>query len=45
MALPAESLISPVRLQGLVRYTVQDGDRAKQPAAVMGSAGSRGTEG
>ena len=32
-------------LQGLVRYTVQAGDRAKQPAAVMGSAGSRGTEG
>ena len=31
-------------LQGLVRYTVQAGDRAKQPAAVIGSAGSRGTE-
>ena len=31
-------------LQGLVRYTVQAGDCAKQPAAVMGSAGSRGTE-
>ena len=32
-------------LQGLVRYTVQAGDRAKQPANLMGSAGSRGTEG
>ena len=33
-------------LQGLVRYyTVQAGDRAKQPAYLMGSAGSRGTEG
>ena len=32
-------------LQGLVRYTVQAGDRAKQPAADVGSAGSRGTEG
>ena len=31
-------------LQGLVRYTVQAGDRAKQPAAIMGSAGWRGTE-
>ena len=31
-------------LQGLVRYTVQAGDRAKQPAADVGSAGSRGTE-
>ena len=30
--------------QGLVRYTVQDGDRAKQPAADVGSAGSRGTK-
>ena len=44
MALPAESLISPVRLQGLVRYTVQAGDRAKQPAAIMGSAGSCGAK-
>jgi len=44
MALPAESLISPVRLQGLVRYTVQAGDRAKQSAAIMGSIGSRETE-
>ncbi len=31
-------------LQGLVRYTVQAGDRAKQPAAVMGSAGLRRSE-
>ena len=32
-------------LQGLVRYTVQAGDRAKQPASDVGSAGSHGTEG
>ena len=31
-------------LQSLVRYTVQAGDRAKQPARLMGSAGSRGTD-
>jgi len=31
-------------LQGLVRYTVQAGDRAKQPAAIMGSAGSCGAK-
>lgn len=31
-------------LQGLVRYTAQAGDRVKQPAAAVGSAGSRGTE-
>ena len=31
-------------LQGLVRYTVQAGDRVKQPANLMGSVGSRGTE-
>jgi len=31
-------------LQGLVRYTVQAGDRAKQPANLMGSADSRGTD-
>ena len=31
-------------LQGLVRYTVQAGNRAKQPAAIMGSTGSRGID-
>lgn len=31
-------------LQGLVRYTVQAGARVKQPAAIMGSTGSRGTD-
>lgn len=31
-------------LQGLVRYTAQAGDRAKQSAAAVGSAGSRGTD-
>jgi len=41
----AQLLGARLCLQSLVRYTVQAGDRAKQPAAVMGSAGSRGTEG
>lgn len=40
----AQLLGARLCLQSLVRYTVQAGDRAKQPAAVMGSAGSRGTE-
>ena len=40
----AQLLGARLCLQSLVRYTVQTGDRAKQPAAVMGSAGSRGTE-
>ena len=31
-------------LQGLVRYTVQAGDRVKQPTVDVGSAGSHGTE-
>ena len=41
----AQLLGARLCLQGLVRYTVHAGDRAKQPAAVMGSAGSRGIEG
>ena len=40
----AQLLGARLCLQSLVRYTVQAGDCAKQPAAVMGSAGSRGTE-
>ena len=40
----AQLLGARLCLQSLVRYTVQAGDRAKQPAAVMGSAGSRGSE-
>ena len=41
----AQLLGARLCLQSLVRYTVQAGDRAKQPANLMGSAGSRGTEG
>ena len=40
----AQLLGARLCLQSLVRYTVQAGDRAKQPAAIMGSAGLRGTE-
>jgi len=40
----AQLLGARLCLQSLVRYTVQAGDRVKQPAAVMGSAGLRGTE-
>ena len=40
----AQLLGARLCLQSLVRYTVQAGDRVKQPAAVMGSAGSRGSE-
>ena len=40
----AQLLGARLCLQSLVRYTVQDGDLAKQPAAIMGSAGSRGTD-
>jgi len=40
----AQLLGARLCLQSLVRYTVQAGDREKQPAAVMGSTGSRGTD-
>ena len=40
----AQLLGARLCLQSLVRYTVQAGDHAKQPAAVMGSTGSRGTD-
>ena len=44
----AQLLGARLCLQSLVRYTVhytvQAGDRAKQPAAVMVSTGSRGTD-
>lgn len=40
----AQLLGARLCLQSLVRYTVQAGDRAKQPAAITGSAGSRGTD-
>ena len=40
----AQLLGARLCLQSLVRYTVQAGNRAKQSAAVMGSAGSRGPD-
>ena len=40
----AQLLGARLCLQSLVRYTVQAGDRAKQPANLMGSADSRGTD-
>ena len=40
----AQLLGARLCLQSLVRYTVQAGDRVKQSAAVMGSAGSRGPD-
>ena len=40
----AQLLGARLCLQSLVRYTVQAGERAKQPAADEGSVGSRGTD-
>ena len=40
----AQLLGARLCLQSLVRYTVQAGDRTKQPAAMMGRAGLRGVD-
>ena len=40
----AQLLGARLCLQSLVRYTVQAGDRTKQPATIMGSASSYGTK-